>query len=814
MAESREKEHLSREKSDASGAGAVKMLSRISVRTLVEFILRGGDLDARRKSFDPEAALLGAKMHRKIQKSQKDGYESEVFFRRDTVFDEVTVRVEGRADGVYTEDDGLTVIDEIKSMYMDVTGLEAPEAVHLAQAKCYAAICADARGLMEIGVRMTYVSLDTEEIRYFSERYSAAELEEWYGDLLRKWYRFAKWEICHKAERDLSMQHLEFPFPYREGQKKLTATVYHSIREGKELFLMAPTGVGKTMSCVFPAVRAIGEGLGERIFYLTAKNETLTAGQEAFSILSERGLDFRTVRITAKEKICPMREVSCNPDDCLYAKGHFDRINDAVYELISGARMIGRDLIMKTAKERQVCPFELTLDVSSWCDAILCDYNYVFDPDASLKRFFANGAQGGYIFLIDEAHNLVDRAREMYSAHLVKEEVLKAKRAAGKTHRRLTKALEKLNRELLVMKHLTEDEPTGILLEKPYRLLSFQEADGVLKSALYASFELQAFYEESEEAALKDKLLDFYFAIRTFTSTAEYLDENYLIMAETDEEEHFRVRLLNVNPASRLTAQIDKGRAAVFFSATLLPLSYYRKLLTTREEPYAVYAPTPFKKERRLLLIARDVSTRYADRTADMLRRIARYISVTAHGRVGNYLAFFPSYRLMRDVFGVYRKEFDAPDTDWVMQHPGMADADREIFLENFYGTPKRSLIGFCVMGGSFSEGLDLTGTKLIGAVIVGAGIPQVSPEREVLKQHFREEGFDYAYRYPGINKVEQAAGRVIRTAEDLGVILLLDNRLLGGTYTRLFPREWSDYIPTDAETAGEEIRAFWDRYF
>ena len=252
----------------------------------------------------------------------------------------------------------------------------------------------------------------------------------------------------------------------------------------------------------------------------------------------------------------------------------------------------------------------------------------------------------------------------------------------------------------------------------------------------------------------------------------------------------------------------------MFFSATLLPLSYYRKLLTTREEPYAVYAPTPFKKERRLLLIARDVSTRYADRTADMLRRIARYISVTAHGRVGNYLAFFPSYRLMRDVFGVYRKEFDAPDTDWVMQHPGMADADREIFLENFYGTPKRSLIGFCVMGGSFSEGLDLTGTKLIGAVIVGAGIPQVSPEREVLKQHFREEGFDYAYRYPGINKVEQAAGRVIRTAEDLGVILLLDNRLLGGTYTRLFPREWSDYIPTDAETAGEEIRAFWDRYF
>ncbi len=817
-----------------------KPVSRISVRNLVEFLLREGDLDTRsQRGTDPEAALAGARIHRKLQKAQQGAYTSEAALRRDTEYEDLVIRVEGRADGIMEEDpapkggrraaepvpaEGTAgealppvLIDEIKGMYLDVLALSEPFPLHLAQAKCYAAIYAEQNGLEEIGVRMTYVNLETEELRYFYSRHPIGPLLEWFNGLVDGWYRWAKWELEHSRARNASMEQLEFPFPYREGQQKLTAAVYHTIREGRELFLMAPTGVGKTMSCVFPAVRAMGRGLGEKVFYLTAKNETQAAGREAFSILMDRGLDFRTLQITAKEKICPLLEPSCNPEDCPYAKGHFDRINDAVFDLLQRGELMTRELLLQHAMDRRVCPFELTLDTSSWCDAVLCDYNYVFDPDASLKRFFANGSSGDYIFLIDEAHNLVDRGREMYSAVLVKEHVLEAKRIAkgGDVRRSLLRSLERLNKLLLALKKdCLEGQETAVRSSRrPFIQLSLAKAGELLKGAQTVFTEMQTLYEECEDGKLKEELLDFFFEIRSFMSTSEYLDEHYVIYAGEDEEEHFGLKLFCVNPSGRLTEQIDKGRAAILFSATLLPLDYYRRLLTTREDPYAIYAPSPFKEERRLLMIAGDVSTRYVDRGEAMYRRIARYIAAAARSRAGNYLVFFPSYKMLRDVFQVYRECFDTPEVNWVLQSPGMREDDREIFLENFYEDPEHSLVGFCVMGGMFSEGLDLTGSRLIGAVIVGAGLPQLSNEQEILKQYYGREGFDYAYRFPGINKVEQAAGRVIRTATDLGVILLLDERLLGGDYSRLFPREWRDYSICTEETAEDMLRAFWDRW-
>ena len=810
----------SRGKADHPGQGQ-KPVSRISVRTLVEFLLRSGDLDSRaQRGMDVEAALAGGRIHRKLQKAEKGDYAAEVMLSRDTEFEDLVIRVEGRADGIIgyrglqeagktaeitdkqaDQSAGITdeqtdrssvIVDEIKGMYLDVAALEEPFPVHLAQAKCYAAICADRYGLGEIGVRMTYVNLETEELHYFHSMYTGVEIEEWYRKLVQDWYRWAKWQMDHIRLRNESMKHMDFPFPYRAGQQKLTAAVYHAIKEAKELFLMAPTGVGKTMSCVFPAVRAIGEEHGDRIFYLTAKNETLSVGTEAFSILLDKGLDFRTIRITSKEKICPLNEPSCNPDDCMFAKGHFDRINEAVFDLIRKREILDRSSIMKMAVERRVCPFELTLDTASWCDAILCDYNYVFDPDAQLKRFFAEGTKGGYIFLIDEAHNLVERGRDMYSAVLVKEHVLGARRilkdgpkeaakeegfgkADGGDAKAVVRALDRVNRIMLELKHRTEDSPSGASLGKPYLLIGFAEADELLKACALLYGRLQAYYEESKKTAVKEALLDFYFEIRSFVSVSETLDESYVIYAEEDEEGHFAIKLFCVNPAGRLSAQMAKGRMAVLFSATLLPVDYYRRLLTTKEDPYAVYAPSPFEEDHRLLLLASDISTRYADRGEDMYRRIARYIQEMAKARTGNYLVFFPSYRMLKDVFEVYRREFDVPEVNWVLQSSRMQEDDREIFLENFYEDPEHSLVGFCVMGGMFSEGIDLTGTKLIGAAIVGAGLPQVSNEREILKDYYDRDGFDYAYRFPGINKVEQAAGRVIRTAEDLGVILLLD---------------------------------------
>ena len=802
-----------KQRSQKENGCADKAVSRISVRTLVEFLLRSGNIDAdSRRGPDPEAALAGARMHRKLQAGRGSEYESEVFLQMEREFEELLVRVEGRADGVIHSSDEAsgeerTAVEEIKGMYLDVTALKDAIPVHLAQAKCYAAMLADRDTLPSVSVQMTYVNLESEELRRFQYEYSAEELRTWFWDLMGQWHRWARWELLHKRSRDASMQGLEFPFPYREGQQKLTAAVYHTIREGKTLFLMAPTGVGKTMSCVFPAVRAVGEGYGDKIFYLTGKNETLKAGREAFSILQENGLDYLVVQITAKEKICPLSEPSCSPLDCPYAKGHFDRVNEAVFELLHQSTVLDRTAILAQAERRKVCPFELTLDVASWCDAVLCDYNYVFDPDASLKRFFANGTKGEYLFLIDEAHNLVERGRQMYSAVLRKEDVLAAKRAVGTASKPLKRALERVNKQLLEMKKSGEEHFDGEVLSQKYKAYSPKELAPLLLSVTSLYGKLQAFYEDSEESALKEKLLDFYFEVRSFITCAEQLDENYRPYLELSEKGECLVTLFCINPGPFLTRQTGKGRSAVYFSATLLPVEYYKSMLTAEEHPYAIYAPSPFDISRRLLLVATDVSTRYTERGPQTYRRIAEYISIVSRARTGNYLVFFPSYSMMREVFSLYRAKYDSPEVNWVMQSAGMREEDREIFLEDFYEDPETSLVGFCVMGGMFSEGLDLTGTRLIGAIIVGAGIPQVSNEREILK---KASGFSYAYLYPGMNKVQQAAGRVIRTATDSGVVLLLDHRLLTPQYRALYPREWNNYRSCTLESAPALLAEFW----
>ncbi len=862
---------------DKNGSGAEcgkdLPLVRISVRHLVEFVLRSGDIDSRTQGAQSfEAAMAGARLHRKLQKSAQGLYEPEVTLKKDVHFPDLVLRVEGRADGIMgigpdrkpvgqpvksgtdeqtagqpVKDESVpdVCIDEIKCMYLDVNELEEPFDMHLAQAKCYAYIFADDMSLASVGVRMTYVNLETEDVKRFRRDYDFAELEEWFFEVARSYHRWASWQIRHVRERDASMAGLDFPFPYRPGQRGLAATVYRTVRDGKILMLMAPTGVGKTMSCLFPAIRALGQGKGDRIFYLTGKNETLSAPGEALGILTGKGLDIRAVRIVSKEKICPLSEPSCNPDDCPYAKGHFDRVNDAVFELLTegGSRVTDRDVVLRQAEKWRVCPFEMELDVSSWCDVILCDYNYVFDPDAQLKRFFGDDVKGDYIFLIDEAHNLVDRGRDMYSAELRKTHVLAAKRLTKEGAPKIARALERVNKCLLAMKHDCAEHPDGNTAGVPFHVLGgmtpaggFGGIDACLAAVLRLYGEMQTFYKDSENAELKERLLDFYFEVRTFVSVADYLDDTYIAYAETGvtgddggsgakgdalPASELLFKLLCVNPARRLGNALAHGRSAVFFSATLLPAAYYRRMLTAGDAK-AVYAPSPFDRSRRRILIGTDVSTRYTARGKDMYRRIARYISATAKAKRGNYLIFFPSYKMMRDVCRVYRQEFDSPDVNYVCQSYGMSEMDREIFMENFYEDPAVSLVAFAVMGGMFSEGIDLTGTRLIGAVVVGTGIPQVSNEREILKRYYDNPpegdfaenagpaGFDYAYRYPGMNKVLQAAGRVIRTQTDRGVIVLLDSRFAEAANRRLFPREWSDAVYVTADTVGEELARFW----
>lgn len=758
---------------------------KISVRNLVEFILRSGDIDNRRgRAAQKEAMQEGSKIHRKIQRRMGASYQPEVSLKIELKRQKYLLMIEGRADGIIEEEEQVTV-DEIKGIFQDVNLLEGPAGVHLAQAKCYAYIVALQRQLSEISVQMTYCNLDTEEIRRFREQYSFEELKEWFEGLIAAYEKWADFQYEAKVERNASIAGLEFPFPYREGQKKLAGDVYRTINRKKILFIQAPTGTGKTITTVFPAVKAVGEELADKIFYLTAKTITRTVAKEAFDLLRSRGYQGRVITITAKEKLCFCEEMDCNPEHCIYAKGHYDRVNDAVFDLLLKERDITREALLTQAEQFQVCPFELCLDVSLWTDVIICDYNYLFDPNVYLKRFFSEGIKGDYLFLVDEAHNLVDRAREMYSAVLYKEDFLQLKKVMKTHSRKCAQALERCNKHMLELKRQCED---------------YQVLDGIgdlVFSLMKLGAALDEFFQKDSSFPEKKDLQEFYLKVRHFLNMYDRADENYVVYTEQEREKRFKLKLFCVNPAVNLQECLEKGRSAVFFSATLLPIQYYKKLLSTGEDNYAVYATTVFEQSQRFLAVGTDVSSKYTRRNQQEFQRIAAYIYETAKAKTGNYMVFFPSYKMMQQVWEVFQeREGLLEEMDSICQESGMTEEERELFLNHFSGHREKTLIGFCVMGGIFAEGIDLKGESLIGVLIVGTGLPQISNEREILKQFYDESeraGFEYAFRYPGMNKVLQAAGRVIRTGEDRGVILLLDERFLEEGYQRLFPREWED---------------------
>lgn len=774
---------------------------RISVRSLVEFILREGDIDNRVSgSMEKDAMLLGGKIHRKIQSRMGTNYTAEVPLKIQMPCDGFVLQIEGRADGVL-KDDGKVLIDEIKGILRSLEHLEAPVPVHLAQAKCYAYIYAVQNSLKCIDVQMTYCQMETEEIRRFCQEFEFQELQTWFQDLVTQYEKWAKFEIEWRNVRNDSIRQIEFPFPYREGQRDLVASVYRTILRKKKLFIQAPTGVGKTMATVFPAVRAVGEGLGEKIFYLTAKTIMRTVAEQAFSLLKEKGLLYKTITLTAKEKICFCEEAECNPDACPYAKGHFDRVNDAVFDLITHSGDWSREVLEKQAKKHMVCPFEMSLDVSNWADAVICDYNYAFDPQAHLKRFFSESGKGEYLFLIDEAHNLVERGREMYSASLYKEDLLEVRKLVKAEDPKLAKGLSECNQQFLELKRECEH----------YQIL--KSVSHIALKLMNVLSKLEDYLEECKDAEKKKRVLDFYFAVRSFLNIHDIMDENYVIFSEMMEDGRFQIKLFCVNPAVNLQNYLEQGNSTIFFSATLLPVHYYKKLLSVEKDDYAVYAHSSFPQENKFLFIGTDVSTRYTRRGESTYQRFARYIAVMAEQKKGNYMAFFPSYRFLEEVHTCFLECVDH-EVDSICQVSYMDEEQREEFLEEFEQEREKSLVAFCVMGGIFSEGIDLTDDKLIGAVIAGTGLPQVCTEREILKQYFNVadmDGFDYAYLYPGMNKVLQSAGRVIRTESDRGVILLLDDRFRAMRYREVFPREWQQYQLGSVKNLEQEIRTFWE---
>lgn len=793
---------------------------RISVRGLVEFLLRAGDIDNRKKAAPEDAMQEGGRIHRMIQRRMGSDYHPEVSLRWMRTYDGYDLVVEGRADGII--DTAPAAVDEIKGTYRDLERMKEPDPVHLAQAKCYAWIYGQQHGMEQMKVRMTYCNMDTEEIRYFEYTYFVRELGEWFEGMLDEYRKWSDEEIAWKKKRQESIRAMQFPFPYREGQRELVTHVYHTICHGRKLFIEAPTGAGKTISTVFPAVKAVGEEKADRIFYLTAKTIARTVADNTFAMLRERGLHFKTVVLTARDKICFMEEAECNPDDCPYAKGHYDRINGAIYDLMTTREHYGREEIEACAGKHRVCPFELGLDMSLFSDGILCDYNYVFDPHVYLRRFFGEGSvRGKYLFLVDEAHNLLERGREMYSAVLYKEDFLTLKKTVKAYDIKMEKRLEKCNRELLLLKRECEDWSI------PDTVDSFVEALLRLASCM------EDYLENHDDSPVRREILEFYFEVSHFLQMYELVDDKYVTYTQIDGEGRFLLRLFNVDPSANLKECLARAVSSTLFSATMLPIQYYKKLLGGDETDYEVYARSIFEPQKKGLFIAEDVTSRYSRRSEQEYDRIAAYIHQVVGERHGNYMVFFPSHFFLQQVYERYEEFYaEADGAECIVQREHMDEGEREAFLRKFEGNAdcelskvirmeieieeETSLVGFCVLGGIFSEGIDLKQDRLIGALIVGTGLPQVCTEREIIKGYFDKhgaDGFDYAYRYPGMNKVLQAAGRVIRTAQDVGIVALLDDRFLQYSYQKLFPREWESYETVNGDSIASRVERFWNEW-
>jgi DNA excision repair protein ERCC-2 len=774
---------------------------KVSVRDLVEFVLMHGDIVSGFTGSSRNTEAIRA--HQIIQKAYGEGYSKEVPLSFNVDSEDLTLEVGGRIDGLYVGEDKV-IIDEIKTTTIDLEFLEEDRNIlHWAQAKCYAYIYSVQNSLHNIGVQLTYYNLDKKDTRKFLKEFTIEELQVFFSELVQEYFYWARVMINWNEKRNLSIEKLNFPFAsYRKGQRELAVAAYKTIKEGSKLFAQAPTGIGKTMATIFPTVKALGEGHVSKIFYLTAKTITRTIAEKAFSSLKEDGLKAKTLTLTAKEKICFKDKTECNPDKCEYAKGHFDRVKTALEDIFA-ADTFTRELIEEYSRKHIVCPFEFSLELSNWADCIICDYNYVFDPSASLKRFFMDSG-GDFAFLIDEAHNLVDRGREMFSAQLVKKSILDLKKSTKGIAPKLHKLLNKMNTIFIDYRKKCEDEGESHLIQKE----APKEIYPLLNEFLGAG---EKYLLEHKDSPFNEELLDLYFKVNSFLRTAEYYDERFVTYIEASSSE-VSIKLFCLDPSFLLRECMKKGKAVVLFSATLSPMEYFIQVLGGDEKSYRMRLASPFPKENLCLLVEDKISTKYKRReyTYD---KLTEAINNVVKRREGNYLVFFPSYQYMNQVYDRFTALNSSAKT--IIQSTGMSEEEREEFLNNFSEGSEDTLVGFAVMGGIFGEGIDLTGDKLSGAIIVGVGLPQVCLERDIIRDYFNETkgvGFEYAYIYPGMNKVLQAVGRVIRTENDRGVVLLIDERFSDNTYKRLFPPEWQpNKIGGNMNNLDLQLNNFWE---
>lgn len=760
---------------------------KLSVHRVVDTILRSGDIDSR--YVEDTVMQQGAAAHRRLQKDMGDDYRREVPLQLETEAGGVPIRLYGRADGVFTDGEGQLCLEEIKTTTLPLDRLDRQRDWHLGQAKCYAVMLL--RTMAEppetITVQLTYYQLETEEVQRRRFPFTAQELDAFLEDLLTRYGAWIRFEREWAALRDESIAALGFPYPaYRKGQRELAAAVYRTIAAEKRLYAQAPTGIGKTLSTLFPAIKALGEHKADKLFYLTAKTVTRTVAEEAAALLRDKGLRLKSVTLRAKDKTCLCEETVCNPDYCPYARGHYDRVNDALYDLMTHHDGITPAQVEACARAHTVCPYELALDATLRAELVIGDYNHVFDPTVYLRRFF-DGEGGGYVFLIDEAHNLADRVRDMYSASLRKGDFSRLPRTVPDKNRAaaaLRRTARSVNRHLL-------DTARALGGQKAASRPAADTALNALVALFCRAAEEWLGQEQNSGHEGFREVLDLYFEARAYQTMADLYNERFTTLLET-EDGGVTVTQFCLDPSAIIGDKLGLAKAAVLFSATLTPLPYYREVLGGREGDPFIALPSPFDEGRLLLAAHTGISTKYADREASYTP-VAQALYTATSYKKGNYLAFFPSYRYMDEVYARFTAAH--PEVDTRIQQGHMDEEERAAFLACFDADNANTLVGFCVLGGIFSEGIDLKGDRLIGSIVVGVGLPGISLRQEEIRAYYNRVnggGYAYAYMFPGMNKVMQAAGRVIRTAADTGLVLLIDSRFGTAAYRALYPAHWS----------------------
>ena len=773
----------------------------LSVHQLVDFLLRTGDIDNR--VFNRSSMTEGSRIHSSYQAQQGSNYMSEYPLRNMFVVSGVEVILHGRADGIIKKKNGEFIIDEIKSTVEDLQVFRDENIEwHLGQAKCYAYLFALEQHLETITIRLTYIKQGKEKDKRIEEHFCyATELEQYVYSLIEDYLDFYNILFRHLEKKNESIKRLSFPFSkYRKGQRELAKYCYAVGKNGGRFYCEAPKKKEKTMSTLFPFIKVLSEDEQSKIFYLTAKTPGKEAAYQAIEILKEEGLVLNDIVITAKDKVCFCKGKACNPDECPFARGYYNKIQSVLSYSLSNYSTFDPDTITQIAKENEICPFEFELDLSLFCDVIICDYNYMFDPISYMKRYFDEDASH-HLALVDEAHNLVDRSRDMYSSSISYESFLAARKSLRHSkHLKIKRAFTKLNK---MFKELMEGKEPGQYILDHYPA----EIEDPLVYLVNTCQDIN----KNEHKEMTDELLDFYLEVNEFVKISDFYGDKYIlyldILADT-----MNIRMMCLDASSFLARTLRGIKGAVFFSATLQPIEYYIDTLGGEKssDPHLIL-PSPFPIDNLRLLVAPKVSVKWRNREKTY-QEVANYIKKFVKNKVGNYFIYSPSYEYMENLL-LY---LDLKDYDYYVQTKDMSEEERREFLLNFQPNPGRTTLGFLVIGGAFSEGIDLVSDRLIGAVIIGIGMPRINFESDKISEYYDDQGLsgrDYAYLYPGMNKIMQAVGRVIRSEKDRGAVLLIDERYMSRQYQDLYRAEWKNYqVVLSADEVEENLSKFFDK--